>query len=516
MAVAIAASGCGDDPDRGRDLRDPADEPPRVLGHGASTVAANSLRATVHVSLSRPARVFVEYGNPLAGRFRSAPSAAAAEHAIPLVRLRAKTEYQYSIGVGDSAAGLVGGSFETGALPPRLDAVRVEAGGRSTQPLLLADLQIEDLGTGWQGGWFLVWDEVGEIVWYHEAVPPAGAPAGTWEVKTSAITRLPNGNFIYIHRHCCLVEITPLGETLDTIMFGEAVGRPHHEILIQGDGRLLYPSLEWLDLETGLGGAKARTPTHAIRLLDRSTNATEIVWRAEDRWNEHMPEEDVTNVNSVSIGPRGNYLVSARVRNAVVSLTADFQTVEWQLGGRDGDFAFPDPNDRFYFQHTAQELDNGNVLLFDNGDGRPQSEGGLYSRALELRLDHDAKQATKVWEHRADRLYSPYISSAFRLRNGNTLVNYGVQGGESTMAPVVLVEVSPAENEAFRVELARTSTVAYHRYRAYGDFASIKGEAMLRPPAATQDSDPWQDRARAALSPRSATEGGSAGDADSD
>ena len=75
------------------------------------------------------------------------------------------------------------------------------------------------------------------------------------------------------------------------------------------------------------------------------------------------------------------------MRNQIVSLSADLRAIEWQLHGPDSDYEFPDPNDRFYGQHTAAQLGNGNVLLFDNGWGRPAAEGGRYSRALELRLD---------------------------------------------------------------------------------------------------------------------------------
>jgi hypothetical protein len=37
--------------------------------------------------------------------------------------------------------------------------------------------------------------------------------------------------------------------------------------------------------------------------------------------------------------------------------------------------------DRFYHEHFVRMLENGNLLLLDNGDGRPAAEGGLYSRA---------------------------------------------------------------------------------------------------------------------------------------
>jgi len=193
---------------------------------------------------------------------------------------------------------------------------------------------------------------------------------------------------------------------------------------------------------------------------------------------------DWTHLNSVSIGPRGNVVLSFPARNQVVSLSADLRTIEWQLNGPDSDYEFPDPNDRFYGQHTAAQLDNGNVLLFDNGWRRPDAEGGAYSRALELRLDAAAGTAVKVWEYRpTPDNYAPPLSSAYRLSNGNTLVNFS--GGDHAGNRSV-VEVDAAGNEVFRIDNLPLHADGHLpvRYRAYDGIGSIMGETMLRPPAA--------------------------------
>ena len=74
-----------------------------VVRHSATVSAANALIAEVRVSLARAARVYVEYDNPQAGRYRTALSDPGAEHMIPIVRLRPETTYDYTIFVtGDS------------------------------------------------------------------------------------------------------------------------------------------------------------------------------------------------------------------------------------------------------------------------------------------------------------------------------------------------------------------------------------------------------------------------------
>ena len=163
----------------------------------------------------------------------------------------------------------------------------------------------------------------------------------------------------------------------------------------------------------------------------------------------------------------------------------------------------------FYRQHTASQLANGNVLLFDNGNERPQAEGGEYSRALELRLDDAAGTATKVWEYRpSPDIYAPIVSSAYRLDNGNTLVNFGTRDRDDPPhpKPLVLVEADADGNEVFRVETVQLDWFS-RRYRAQGGIDAIRGETMLHPPTALGRSSErhltmrYEDKAHVAAGP---------------
>ncbi len=79
-------------------------------------------------------------------------------------------------------------------------------------------------------------------------------------------------------------------------------------------------------------------------------------------------------------------------------------------------------------QHKPHMLPNGRLLIFDNGTLRG------WSRVIEL----DPLTETIVWEYHAEpreSFFSPYISSAQRLPNGNTLI---CDGGHAR-----LFEVAP-------------------------------------------------------------------------
>src|SRR5262249_32998710 len=159
-----------------------------------------------------------------------------------------------------------------------------------------------------------------------------------------------------------------------------------------------------------------------------------------------------------------NVLLSSRFLNQVISITPDFKSVEWKLGGPGSSFSFASQEDRFYAQHSVSELPNGHLMMFDNGNFRPDGPDGAYSRALELELDFCLRSARKVWEYRHDPdVYSDRLSNAMRLPNGNTLVNFGVQSDPE--APPLLVETRPDGTEAWELQLRWTNRFTT-RYRA--------------------------------------------------
>ena len=465
---------------------EPAGAASTVVQHSATVSDTNALIAEVRVSLSRPARVFVEYDNPLAGRYRTRLEAPATEHNISIVRLRPETTYDYTVftveRLGESARG-PSGSFTTGALPHSLASIFTVAEGRSSEPLILTDYKLRAHGSARfsytdssTDSYFVFWDEVGALVWYLRPD------------NTGPVARRPGEhNFIFVPWLKGLAQFTPLGEVTDLAI---DVGQLHHELVLLDEGRVLVPTT--ISDHFDRNGLRTPTVYDSLVTWHSATGRVEEMWNAREAWDildpaQHWEPADSngvlnwTHLNAVIPSERGNFLLSFRNRSQVVSLTPDYK-IEWQLHGPDSDYEFPDPTDRFYGQHTATQLANGNVLLFDNGRRRPDAEGGKYSRALELRLDDAAGTAVKAWEYRPDPdIYAPSRSSAYRLDGGNTLVNFGFREEEHSQAPLVVVEVDADGNEVFRIE-----TVQLHahpiRYRAYGGFETIYGETMLRPP----------------------------------
>jgi hypothetical protein len=159
--------------------------------------------------------------------------------------------------------------------------------------------------------------------------------------------------------------------------------------------------------------------------LAEVTTGGRVVW--EWRTWEHLdPEKDGltalqddraewTHANAVFEQPDGNLLVSFRNISTVIRIDRRTGGITWKLG------APP-----LAGQHAPNLLANGNVLIFDNGPHR-LDESFPFSRVLEI------NPATNeiVWKYQEPRpfnFYSPRISNAQRLPNGNTLINEGVFG----------------------------------------------------------------------------------------
>jgi outer membrane protein assembly factor BamB len=171
-----------------------------------------------------------------------------------------------------------------------------------------------------------------------------------------------------------------------------------------------------------------------------------------------------THGNTVWEMPDGNILVSFRNISTVAMIDRATGSIFWKL-------AAPPLSG----QHAPHLLPNGNILLFDNGPHRVD-ETFPFSRVIEI----DPKTSQIVWEYRDTpvwKFFSPRISNAQRLPNGNTLICEGSFGRlfEVTMEGETVWEyvnpyfggsVNPAEqlNNVFRAY--RYSPEAIGRARA--------------------------------------------------
>jgi hypothetical protein len=390
------------------------------------TTVAGPLVQMLHVDLERSAPLRVEYwaGD---GRRLIVESKAATAHKVLLPRLRADRTYLYRI-VGTAAHG----TFTTEALPPDLARVRLTARGSPTVPLVLLHLYDP---FGYSG--YAAVNADGEIVWY-------------WRTANMALgaVRRTSGHSAFMDLGRGLVEVRADGSVVRELPQDLENREQHHDVIATPHNTLLFLAFD--------ARQHAGTPLkgEAIWEWNPETGRTVKRWSS---WDHLSPDRDRgprsggewLHANSLSLGPRGNVLVSLHFLNQVISISPDFGRVEWRLGGVNATRALA-AADQFSGQHTARELASGRLLVFDNGLRRRDS-----SRALELDLNASDPKAVWHWQP-ARRNRSAFVGSARRLVNGNTLVAFGMSAvGEST-GPIEVYETTRRGETVWHLEVAGT------------------------------------------------------------
>ena len=142
---------------------------------------------------------------------------------------------------------------------------------------------------------------------------------------------------------------------------------------------------------------------------------------------EHLdPEEDVicplnsrkewTHANACEVLPDGNILTSFRVISTVAIIDRQSGLFLWKWG-----------KGELGHQHNPTSLDNGSVLIFDNGFHSSRHTNSPGSRIVEV----NPKSNQIEWSYEARPqwdFFSGHVSGAQRLPNGNTLICEGVKG----------------------------------------------------------------------------------------
>lgn len=304
-------------------------------------------------------------------------------------------------------------------------------------------------------------------------------------------------------------QIVELDGTFDQVGVHDAVGLTNtdfHDSILDPDGTRTTVSYE------GGGGQ--------IDAVIQETAADGTVlfeWNSRDHFAVDdafvHPVGDYAHINSVQEMADGDLIASFRNLNTVAKIARtahDGHTqgdVIWRLGGKHSDFTFAnDPWGGPCAQHTAYELGNGNILLFDNGAaeavppddfGAPQTADMCpgpdaapgepvarpTSRAVEYSLDEETMVATKVWEYRLPGArHSRFAGSTQRLSNGNTFIGWAIVVPLDPGGPTAS-EVNADGNLVWQLRMQK----GYTSYRAFRFDAPDLTPPTVRIPAKVRD-----------------------------
>ena len=192
-----------------------------------------------------------------------------------------------------------------------------------------------------------------------------------------------------------------------------------------------------------------------------------------DDCKQHFFPHDYAHVNSLQVLDNGDIVASFRGCSQVYRINGETGDVVWKVGRSNSKSPewrenlltiTDDPYGEFCGQHAANILDNGNLLIFDNGTACQVDEttflserpGEQFSRVVEYSIDTTSNQAVFVRDHSYRNGYDAYAGSAglvSPLANGNWLISWGSQryldSSPATPPPVgaTLTEVDPDTHE---------------------------------------------------------------------
>jgi hypothetical protein len=247
---------------------------------------------------------------------------------------------------------------------------------------------------------------------------------------------------------------------------GEGLGTDMHEFVItkRNTALLLGFHVVARDLSTVGGSTTGRIVDSIVQEVDLKSGKVVFNWSA----LEHIPMSDsifplpqsdnpweAYHANSIAETSDGNLLVSMRHTSAIYKIDRKTGRVLWTLGGKSSDFEMG-PGTEFDYQHDAQPLGDGRVLLFDNGASFTDRRS-RFSRLKVVELDGAAKTATLVTDVVHDKaILAVSQGNARRLPNGNFFIGWGNREYFS--------EYTPEGQQLFD---AKVPTVAYQSYRAF-------------------------------------------------
>jgi hypothetical protein len=204
----------------------------------------------------------------------------------------------------------------------------------------------------------------------------------------------------------------------------------HHDQHHLDNRELLYTTVKGMSPEQGasiVGGIpESEAPDGKVYgdCIKHVTPTGELLWS----WNAidhldperyalqpHYPREHWPLINSVYPLKDGNILASLRSVSAVVIISRKTGEIIWHLDST-----------VVAQQHCASELEDGSILVFDNGTFR-HHESATYSRVIQV----SRKDKSIIWEYRDPHpmtFFTPFMGGAQRLENGNTLITEAAFG----------------------------------------------------------------------------------------
>jgi len=330
----------------------------------------------------------------------------------------------------------------------------------------------------------------GSVVWL---IDMQGHPVHCWEAAYPVMpygVLLPNGNLLYCGTDFAGQQKEPGGANkvlVEVDWDGNTVWEyrsrnQHHAFFRMDNGNTMYLGRAIVpdDIAARVKGGMPRAEpneTMSTNSFHEVTPEGKVVWE----WfaYEHLdtevdimcpfcPRADWTHTNSCFVLPNGDILTTFRHTDTVGIIDKKTGDIKWRWGR--GKIAHP---------HDPTLLENGNILVFDNGFHRREMSQN-YSCVVEV----NPNTGEFEWEYRdnpSHRFYSFFASGCQRLPNGNTLICDSVGGKFFEVTPdkeKVWEYVNPFYTQDPRRAESGLSNRVFRAYRYGPDYANLKDREL--------------------------------------
>ncbi|MGH9067602.1 MAG: arylsulfotransferase family protein [Acidimicrobiales bacterium] len=321
-------------------------------------------------------------------------------------------------------------------------------------------------GPGQQG--LMMLDTAGNLVWF---LPLVGSSSAPFDLQVQTYRGKPvltwwQGKVLagYGEGLCHLADSSY--RQIATVQAGNGLKADLHELNLTPEGTALITAYRTADADlSALGGpAKGQVFACQAQEVDVATGKLLFSWDSLD----HVPVTetyaklptgkskgpfDYFHINSVSLAPDGDLLISARNTWTIYKVSRSTGKIAWRLNGKKSDFAMG-KGTNFYWQHHARAHPGGELSLFDDGASPPEE---VQSRGIVLRLDTKAgqpatAQLVRQYTHPA-KLLADNQGSMQLLGDGRVFVGWGDEPYFSEFTKdgtLVLDGRFPADDQSYR------------------------------------------------------------------
>lgn len=311
-----------------------------------------------------------------------------------------------------------------------------------------------------EGGGSFAFDANGDIRWYT-----------TIEISTMPIKRLENGNIISGSNTKVELEATA-ASLFEFDMLGRVVNEyliygAHHEVLELANGDLLVAASVGDTVEDYIVRLD-RTTGEIVQDWDMKEILSDMEYISDPDWQLHIYNNQTVNNPSATETAKWNtvakrsendwfhnnalyydeaentIMASGRMKDAIVKFDADTGEVIWILADPNTDWAeayadklltpIGDDFEYSYGNHAVTVADDGDILLFDNGNYRSKEietalePNDTYSRGVRYSINEENMTVTQVWQYGKELgsvAFSSYISDIDYLDTDHYLINFG-------------------------------------------------------------------------------------------